>query len=81
MTAVTADQYRRSIRADLHAKRCVDGDHSELRLWQDSRMRDLMMTRKGFPVTVPTTWGTSPAVIASRDARRGASTARGQSGE
>ena len=68
MTA--ADQYRRQIRADLHAKRCRDKDHSELRLWQDARTLDLLMTRKGFVVTVPTSWGTSPSETARSKARQ-----------
>ena len=73
---MTADQYRRQVRADLHKKRCRDKDHSEARLWIDARTLDVLMTRKGFPVRHPTTWGTSPVEIAAREARRGASTPR-----
>jgi hypothetical protein len=69
---MTVDQHRRQIRANLHRARVGDGDHSELRLWQDARILDTRMTALGHPPPHPTTWGTSPARTAAAAARRGA---------
>jgi hypothetical protein len=67
---MTPDQLRRSIRAELHAARCADGDHSELRLWMDARQLDERMAAAGFAPKHPTTWGTSPAKLAYDASRR-----------
>lgn len=67
---MTPDQFR-SIRAELHAARCRDGDHSEARLWGDARQLDARMTEAGHPPKHPTSWGTSPDELARRTARRG----------
>ena len=69
------DQLRRSTRAELHAARCRDGDHSERRLWDDARELDARMTEAGYPPKHPTSWGTSPKNLertAARSALRAA---------
>lgn len=67
---MTRDQLRRSIRAELQAARCRDGDQSEVRLWHDARKLDARMTEAGFPPGHPTTWGTNPATVAYGEAYR-----------
>jgi len=67
---LTADQYRRQIRAKLHQARIRDGDQGEARLWIDARVLDQRMTALGHPPPHPTTWGTSPDKLAYRAARR-----------
>lgn len=69
---MTADQLRRSIRRELHVARCRDGDHGEARLWEDARELDRRMTEAGHPPERPTTWGTSPTIIARRAAGKAA---------
>lgn len=71
-TDVALDSLRRQIRAELHAQRCLDHDHSELRLWNDARELDRRMADAGHHPTHPTTWGTNPTRLAYRNARAAA---------
>lgn len=57
---MTADQYRRSIRAELHTRRCQDGDHTEARLWHDARELDRRMVEAGYSRKHATSWGSAP---------------------
>ncbi len=78
---MTPDQLRRAIRAELHAARCRDADHSELRLWTDARALDDRITEAGHPPKHPTSWGTSPEKLAYRAARRGVFSPSNTSGD
>ena len=53
---MTPDQMRRSIRKELHAARCRDGDHSADRYFNDGRALDSRLTEAGA-FQHPSTWG------------------------
>ena len=55
MMARTADQAIRGIRAELHAKRCKDKDHSPSRMRADAQALDLDLWHLGV-LTKRTTW-------------------------
>lgn len=67
---MTADQLRRQIRAELHAQRCLDHDHSGQRYYRDAIELDRRMTEAGFPPDYPTPWGRGNAPEACVEASR-----------
>ena len=67
---MTADRYCRSIRAELHAARCLDKDQSSNRYFTDGEELDRRMMAAGIPPEHPTTWGVGSD--AYKDAQRNA---------
>lgn len=58
-TARTADMAIRELRAELHTARCIDGDHSPRRLFDDAQKLDMDLWPLGI-LTKRTTWGADP---------------------
>lgn len=56
MKAIRADQVIRALRAELHAARCKDKNHSVQRMRDDAQALDLDLWHLGI-LTRRTTWG------------------------
>jgi len=67
--ARTVDATIRELRAELHAERCKDKDHSDGRLFMDAQRLDLDLWLLGIPCK-RTTWGNDPDKLSAQQAAR-----------
>ena len=71
----TVDATIRELRAELHAERCKDKDHSDARLFLDAQRLDLDLWLLGIQCE-RTMWGNDPDKLVAQQAARKAKNGR-----